>query len=232
MKVIIPLAGLDYFSESIPKGLKDYGNGPFLKWILQSRPWYSEIPHKNYTFIFLDCNESRSFFKNYVSKWFKGARSVFISHTSKGAALSALSAISASFDDNFEPIIFDLADIYFESNSISVMNIFEDDIDSYIFSFKSSLSQYSYIDIDADGFILEAKEKEVISSYATVGVYIYKAFSTYLQGLIYYLQKSTVYTYNSLYYLCPVVNGVLNSGLRAKSIEVKSVIDIKNDTFS
>ena len=63
MKVIIPLAGPDYFSESIPKGLKDYGNGPFLKWILQSRPWYSEIPHKNYTFIFLDCNESRSFFQ-------------------------------------------------------------------------------------------------------------------------------------------------------------------------
>ena len=62
----------------------------------------------------------------------------------------------------------------------------------------------------------------------SVGVYIYKSFSIYLQGLIFYLQNHNIYTHNTLYYLCPVVNGILNVGLRAKAIQVKSIIDIKN----
>ena len=87
--------------------------------------------------------------------------------------MSSLCGVGMLSDDKNEPIIIDLADIYFDTDIIPFNNI-NTDISGIAFSFKSSFSKYSYLKLDKDGYITEAKEKIVISDNASAGVYCFR----------------------------------------------------------
>ncbi|MNR38864.1 hypothetical protein D3C85_1570030 [compost metagenome] len=93
-------------------------------------------------------------------------------------------------------------------------------------TFESSLDCYSYIR-EEEGLFAEAVEKQVVSSHASAGVYIYRRPATYLGALHSVLTDETDYRHRGLHYVCPVFNGVKALGLEVLRKPVRLIRDIK-----
>ena len=226
MHIIVPLAGPDYFQGSIPKGLEPAFDGsPQLYHTLNSRIW-SENKSNEYTFILYDCDSSRDFAKRYLSEWFVSSNFIFLSKYTEGAALSAISAICFHKLAKDDPLIFDLADIYFETEYFPDFENKFFDTSFLSYSFKSNKEIYSYYQIE-DEKIIYAAEKKVISNHASAGVYIYKNAATFLESFAYILSSPNSVLFNNLLFLAPIVNGLIEQGKIARSINVSKIIDYK-----
>jgi len=222
LKSIIPIAGTDYFKKDFCKGLIKTEKGPLLKSVLQSRPWIKEI--SELIFVCIESKISRDFFKNYLKKWFPNCKVVYLSSPTAGAALSMLAGLSIASDRENEPIIIDLADIYFETDFIPYKNL---ENNGYAFTFRSNSDQYSYFELDNDFKVIKAVEKKPISQYASAGVYTFPSCSELLKALAFALNNAKQITYNDLFYVCPIMNYLIEENIDIKLIEVKNCIDFK-----
>ena len=226
MHVLVPLAGPDFIQEdgSI-KALTSFKDQPLLKYVLNSRPWASKV--ELYTFILYDCAQTRNFVANHLSKWYQNFSIVYITNFSRGAAISALAGISLI--KNFsEHIIIDLADIIYKS-STNVDGIFQSnsEIGGIALVFDSQNPQYSYLGTDNKGMATVAVEKIVISKNASAGTYIFRDCATLMKSLAHAVENEASQTFNNLFYVCPLFNGVLAHKKQVVLEHVSSVIDIK-----
>ncbi|QNI83919.1 nucleotide-diphospho-sugar transferase [Synechococcus sp. PROS-7-1] len=227
MHVIVPLAGPDFIREDGNiKALSSFENQPLLQYVLNSRPWASKV--ELYTFILYDCSQTRCFVANHLSNWFQNFSIVYITNFSRGAAISALAGISLIRDFN-KHIIIDLADIVYKSN-VNVEEIFQSNsvIGGIALVFDSRNPQYSYLATDYKGIVTEAVEKVAISNNASAGTYIFRNSATVLNSLAHAIENEASQTYNNLFYVCPLFNGVLAQKKRVVLEHVSKVIDIKN----
>jgi hypothetical protein len=228
MQVVVPLAGPDLIRpDGSIKPLDIIDGQPSLEYILKSRPWFKKSKTSDYVFILSKNDTLHDFYKQYLVKWFPGCRVVFISNYSSGAAMSCLAGTALLKKPN-DCLIIDLADIYYEGKC-KPQDIFLDhpNLDVIVPCFESQKSFYSYININQNGNFIEAKEKEVISKYATAGTYIFRNLSSYLECLSWMLINGCNYKYNNLYYICPVLNFYQNSKNKLKIELVNNVIDLK-----
>ena len=216
------MAGDDYFTKDFCKGLLQTKKGPLLYSVLKSRPWINNL--SDLIFICLDSEMSRSFFKKYIKKWFPKSKIVFLSNKTSGAAFSLLAGLSIASNKGNEPIIIDLADIYFETNFVP----YDEFADfGYVFAFKSKGDQYSYFELGEDMQVKKAVEKEQISNFASAGVYTFPSCSMLLKALAYALENSEKITYNNLFYVCPIMNYLINEDTEVKLIMVENQFDYK-----
>lgn len=222
MKSIIPLAGDDYFKEDFCKGLLETEKGPLLYSVLKSRPWINNL--SDLIFVCLESKMSRIFFKKYIKNWFPNSKIVYLSNKSSGAAFSALAGLSLASNQGNEPVIIDLADIYFESDFIPYKNL---EACGYAFAFKSEGNQYSYFELGNDMEVRKAVEKEQISNFASAGVYTFPSCSILLKALSFALENSEKITYNNLFYVCPIMNYLIKENNGVKLIMVDNHFDYK-----
>lgn len=226
MNIIVPLAGPDFVAPTgLVKGMSQLLGQPLLKAVLESRPWHS--PVNNYYFIYQDLAECRVFHFENVRRWFPRSEAVFIGGFTQGAALTALIGVSAlkSFD---EPMVVDLADIYFEATPNCAFNIDRSvHFEAAAATFSSTSNTYSYLAFDDKGAFVEAREKKVISNRASAGVYFFKNSRVYLRAINWLISADQKFLYNDLYYVCPVLNGVAASGGLVSEVEVLNVVDPK-----
>jgi hypothetical protein len=228
MKIIVPLAGPDYFATGKPKGLFQTPDGPLLLATLKKRCWFDDVPANNYSFILLDSPESRAFHHDYLSSWFPGSATTFISKPARGAALSAAIGSAAILDNPEEPIIVDLADIQFASTLVPFRDETSSDTAAIGYCFESDLACYSYFQVSEGGLsVIRAEEKKVISNLASAGVYAFRSATVLLRSIAYVLEQGDRYVCNGIYYVCPLFNGVIGSGYKATISPVTQVRDIK-----
>ena len=223
---LVPLAGPDFVSNNSVKGLTNFKGEPLLKIILQSRTWHNSV--KQYIFIFYDCIETRTFYSNYICQWFTNARAIFLGAYTQGAALSALSGI-ACFDDENLPLIVDLADIYYECN-IDIMNSFSQNLNlgGIVLTFQSKNPVYSYVlEKESSSEIIYTAEKNIISNSASAGTYFFKNSLVFIDAVSHSLSNRDKLSHNNLLYICPLFNGVIESGKSVVSHPVSEVEDIK-----
>ena len=227
MNVVVPIAGPDFISgNGSIKGLFHLDGVPLLKRTLDSRPWYAEVNH--YSFILYDCQVARLFARDYLKLWYKNSSIVFISRFSRGATLSALAGLSVL--SNFDhPLIIDLADIVFNSD-VNIKCLFEEspNVDGIALFFESTNPQYSYLNCDSSGYLVEAAEKKVISSHASTGTYIFRHCGSFLMAVAHAIQNESSQAYRDLFYVCPLFNGVIDQGKQVLLAPVFNVLDIKN----
>lgn len=224
--IIIPLAGPDIIdSKNKIKIFNKFNDGYLLKEIIDSRKW-AQINDANLYFVFQDNSKLREAFFNEVQNWFGSTYAIFLTSLTDGAALSCAAAISLIKDHNL-PLIIDLGDIYFESD-VNPREIFDaqPSVDSIVLTHKSNNPSYSFVNFNQHGFI-EAREKQVISDDATVGVYIFRNTSAFLTALNWFLSEGQTFKFNNLYYCAPLLNGVKFSKKRVVKHQVTNVIDPK-----
>lgn len=223
MHVIVPLAGPDQvMSNGTLKSERLVHGVPILEKILKSRSWHKDV--EQYHFVFLDCFQTRKFVDEKLSKWFPSFTVQYLDSYTQGAALSA-AACAGRIVNTEAPIVVDLADIEYKV-SLNLDELIGSDYGAIALTFKSNNPIYSYLKFDGDVF-MEAKEKQVISNRASAGTYFFKNIVIFLNSLAWHLSEGQSYKYNSLYYVCPLLNGVKAQGLRVKSAAVSNLIDIK-----
>lgn len=228
MKVIVPIAGPDYFSNKVIKGLIETSNGPLLKNVLKSRPWSESIKPQEYIFVIQQSEAGLNFYKNYIQHWFPKSRAVFLSDLTKGAALSALAGISYCIEEKENPLIIDLADIKFQSKLKNFKNIFEDNLtDAYIFTFRSDIEKYSYAKANKENVVSDVAEKKVISSNAITGVYLFRSPSIFLEAIESASKIFGNFSYKGLLYISPILNALI-----AKKKQIKIIQTTLEEDFS
>ena len=226
MNVIVPLAGPDFIrSDGTIKALMPYRGTSFLKYTLDSRQWASNV--SQYSFVLYDCERSRAFARDCLVPWYPTACLSFISRYSRGAAISALTAMSA-FRDFSLPLVVDLADIVYSSN-FDYESCFCSDstIGGIAPVFKSNRACYSYLLCDSSGDLVYAAEKRVISTHASAGTYIFRDSSLFLKACAHALDNEDDQTHLGLFYVCPMLNGVVAESRRVILAHVSDVHDIK-----
>ena len=219
MRIVIPLAGPDYLNNGKIKGLQKTLDGNLLESILRSRPWYGLIPSENYKFVFLDKKELREFFYNDIKEFLPKSSAVFLSETSKGAALSVMSCLS-NFDLSVDsPLLIDLADISFHKDEIDYSNIFnQQNADILVHTFKSFSNQFSFAKVSENGEVINIKEKELISNNALIGTYFFKSFNIFIKALHNSLYKFNDYSFNGLLYVSPILNYLISKKYKVRCI--------------
>jgi dTDP-glucose pyrophosphorylase len=93
--------------------------------------------------------------------------------------------------------------------------------DGGILTFKSSHPKWSFAKIGEDGYVAEVAEKNPISEDATVGIYYWKKGSDYVKFAEQMIEKDI--RVNNEFYVCPVFNEAIQSGLKVKTSEVKKM---------
>jgi hypothetical protein len=229
MNVIVPIAGPDFVDENgVVKGALEFRGKPLLTGALESRPWHAQVPPSNYCFVAHDNPHTRAYVQDCISPAFPGSKVVFLSSFTGGAALSALAGLSLVSDPG-QPLIIDLADILFDFD-LPAQAIFNDkNVGGAALIFPSDKPQYSYLTLTDDGRMIEAREKQVISNWASAGVYMFRDAAIFLKSIAHSLENAETLTYRGLFFVCPLLNGVVSEGYDVLSFNVENVCDIKGD---
>lgn len=223
--VIIPLAGPDFYSREFGiRPLYELKDGRLLiDAVLLDRPWISEALNGNGRIVFVlrEFGEHTQKMMQHIQNVFINAEIVVVSALSMGALFSATAAIS-QVRDLYEPIIIDLADIVFDI-TLNIDLYFKENptVSSLIPYFQSSSEKFSYLLLDG-GKVLEAREKKVISSHASAGVYCFRSVHDYLVALTFGIDHPEICKVNNSYFVCPSINGLIQSNNLVAAIEVKN----------
>jgi hypothetical protein len=226
MNVVVPLAGPDFERpDGSVKAMMPIDGQPLLRLAFESRPWCDDI--SDLIFVLRDLPASRAFAQDQLARWYPSARCVWLSRGAGGAALSA-AAGAALIQDPEEPLVVDLCDIMFRSD-LDPVRRFADDrrLGGLAVTFASALPQYSYLELGPDGTMLRAREKIVISSHASAGVYAFRDSAMFWGALAHSLRHRTELAHKGALFVCPMLNGVVAQGWDVRAAPADSARDIK-----
>lgn len=85
-------------------------------------------------------------------------------------------------------------------------------LDGSVLCFRDDDTKWSYARINEDGMITEIREKEVISEYATVGIYYFAKGSLFVENAIDMIVRNE--RVNNEFYVAPVYNYSIQKGSR------------------
>ncbi|MES1201243.1 MAG: hypothetical protein ABUS57_07310 [Pseudomonadota bacterium] len=226
MKGIVPLAGPDFERADGVKATLPVDGEPLLRRALDRRAWRGALRNEDFVFVLRDSPRSRAFAETDLAAWYPGARRVYLSTSTQGAAFSTLAGLSLIAHHD-EPISIDLADILFTGGGAAIDAFAAPNVGGAALVFTSQDPRYSYLRRDATGRIVEAAEKRVISDEASAGVYFFRSPDVLLQSIAHSLRARATLTFNGLFYVCPLFNGVLDQGLDVVGVRVEGVRDVK-----
>lgn len=229
MEILVPLAGPDFERpDGSTKAEITIDGMPLLVRALTSRSWWrrGEASATDLIFVLKDTECSRAFSIRSLLKWFPGARIVYLSHSTAGAAFSVLAGVAIC--DPSKLLCVDLADILYDE-TYDPENIFASDpkLGGMIPVFGSNNPIYSYVELGNDGRAIRTAEKIIISSNASAGTYFFRNASVYSMAVGHAILNRDQQTYHEIYFVCPLFNGVIFAGHDVRTFAVDNVTDIK-----
>jgi dTDP-glucose pyrophosphorylase len=215
MKVIIPMAGAGSRFEksgySFPKPLipvKNMNDKPMIQVIVENLNVDAE-------FIFICRKEHNEKYnlKQLLNLIAPNCKLVFVDSLTEGAACTTL--LAKEFINNNDALLIANSDQFVEWDSNEFMYSMTDPtIDGGILTFENSHPKWSYVKLDDNGFVLEVREKEVISNEATVGIYYWQRGSDYVHFAEQMIAKNI--RVNNEFYIAPVYNEAISDGKKIK----------------
>ncbi|MVO98836.1 glycosyltransferase family 2 protein [Paenibacillus lutrae] len=172
-QIVIPMAGRGQRFRNAgfhgPKMLLEAAGKPMLYWALDSlKPHF---PMEKVIFVCLQEHLEQTRLKSVISAYCKNPVIVPIQSVTGGQAETVLKA--QSFIDPDEPLLIYNCDTYMESSIGTTIADQGSKADGIISVFPSYDPAYSYAQIDGRNRVVRVKEKEVISSMATTGLYYF-----------------------------------------------------------
>jgi dTDP-glucose pyrophosphorylase len=210
MKCVVPLAGPDLWSERYGlRPLVEVDGEPLIEAALRPRAWAGAMLPRDYVFVVRE-TRGLSDLVAYLRQNWPSCRIVTLSDLSGGALFSTLSAMALITPD--EPVVIDLADILFSGGPNDPQDLFaRDGHGAIIPTFPSDEPCYSYLKV-ADGLVVEAREKQVISNNASAGVYMFRSMQIFLAAAVHSITHRDTLSVNGNLFVCPMVNGVIAAG--------------------
>lgn len=136
----------------------------------------------------------------------------------EGAACTIL--LSSWKINNEDPLLLANSDQIVESD----LNLFIKDsearnLDGSILTFYADHPKWSYAKLDENGYLVELREKKVISKHATVGLYYYRRGRDFVNSAIEMIANND--RANNEFYTAPAYNYSLRAGLKIGIYEIK-----------
>ncbi len=153
-----------------PKPLIEINNKPFLYWSTISILNYISV--EDLTFVVLREHIENFKINDVISSYFPNAKIKVIDNILPGPVHTCINGIADISDD--KPIIFNDCDHLFKSSQLNdAFNNDKFDADGALLTFESNLPQFSYVKY-RDNEIIGTVEKQVVSSRAICGAYVFK----------------------------------------------------------
>lgn len=210
INICIPMAGLgSRFAKAgyeKPKPLINVLGKPMIEWVITNMT----IPDREVNFIFI-CQEEHVLKYNLQQEFElilpnKNFTIISINKLTEGSLCTVLKARNIINTEN-ELIIVN-SDQFMEWSASHFMETVKKDCDGAIITFYSTNPKWSYVSLDSEGWITQVKEKEVISSFATVGFYYFK------KGNIFVIAADEIIHKNlrvlNEFYVAPTFNVLIN----------------------
>ena len=217
MNVLIPMAGAgSRFAEqgyTFPKPLIEVGTKPMIQVVVDNLNIEA-----NYIFIVQKEHYEKYNLETVLNIVAPGCTIVQTEGITEGAACTTL--LAKEYINNEEPLIIANSDQFVEWNSNEVLYAFTTEgVDGGILCFNSTHPKWSYAKLDDTGFVSEVREKQPISTNATVGIYYWSRGSVYVASAERMIERDI--RTNNEFYVCPVFNELIEDGgkVRVKTIE-------------
>jgi hypothetical protein len=220
---IIPLAGPDFIRpDGQLKPCMMVDGVPLLRAALESRAWWcNPLTPDRLVFVLQNTPESKAFAEQTLASWYPAARCVFLSDYTQGAALSALAGLALAGAQE-APVCIDLVDILYTMNENPAQRFAENaHLGGLVPTFTSSETRFSYCRVTENTRTIESvAEKRVIASHASAGTYFFRSPAVLLRALAHALEHRADVMHNNLFYVAPLMNGVVAQGLQAEIMPV------------
>jgi len=216
MNVLIPMAGNgSRFAQAgytFPKPLIEVHGKPMIQVVVENL-----AVDANFIFVVQKSHREKYNLDSMLSLICPGCKIVEVDSVTEGAACTVL--LAKEFIDNDEPLVIANSDQFIEWNSLEFFyKMNEQNLDAGIVSFRATHPKWSYAKVDDNGFVTEVAEKNPISDIATVGVYYWKQGKDFVKYAERMISKNI--RVNNEFYVCPVFNEALLSGLKIKTFDI------------
>jgi len=207
MKILIPLAGAGsrFFKAGYkdPKPLINVCGKPMIQRVIENL----NMPENEHIFIVQKPHiEKYPQIKEYLQNCVLHSTIVEIDGLTEGAACTTLLA-KEHLDDS--PLLIANADQWVDWDSNHFLK-FCKNLDGCIPFFLSDSPKHSYSRVDySTGYVTQVAEKQVISNFATVGLYYFKSGLEYASCAEEMIKRNV--RFNNEFYICPVYNILINS---------------------
>lgn len=145
------------------------------------------------------------------NKFGQDIKIVELKSLTKGALCTCLH--SEPYVDKQLPTVIYTPDVTFHPNfKIENFGIYE----AALLTFKANSEDHSYARLDEDGFVVETKEKEIISDRAAVGLYFFRDYNKFHKYATLMIENSEMT--KGEYYICPLYNYYIKDNFKVGSI--------------
>jgi dTDP-glucose pyrophosphorylase len=215
INIVIPASGLGSrfvkAGYAVPKPFIDVMGKPMIKWVIEN---FENIPDRDVNFIII-CNKNHVKDYDLIKEFeiiFAGKKCTYeiiqIDKLTEGSACTCLKA--RKLIDNEDELLIANSDQFLEYSKEDLFRtINKNNPDGLIITTNSDSCKWSYAKVNNNGYITQVKEKEVISQYATVGIYYFKRGNDFIISADEMIHKEL--KVNNEYYTCPVYNILINS---------------------
>lgn len=182
MKIIIPIAGAEYFENSdfiYPKPIIDINDKPLLEYVIRN---LKEIEGENQFVFILKNSLCENFNLDYtIRQLTNNPLIITLKNKTKGAVCTVLMGIDHISSD--EEVIIVNSDQYFLENISNAISFFrKNKADGGVITFNSVHPRWSFAMVDNKNKVLQTAEKRAISNNAIAGLYYYKKFKYYIES--------------------------------------------------
>ncbi len=220
INVLIPMAGRGFrFTQAgftVPKPLIKVRGKMMIEWAMRS---FAFLPKKNIHHIFIVLKEH-----NKEKKMERALTRIFGAHTTvieldgvtRGQAETCLAA--KEHIQNYNRLFIFNCDTYSVTPNL-MHDIKEHDPDGLLVCFHATDPRYSFVKLDAHGYVNETAEKKAISTHASNGMYYFKHGHYFVEAAETAIKSTELH--NGEFYVAPLYNRLLTLGKKVRIHETK-----------
>jgi HAD superfamily hydrolase (TIGR01509 family) len=214
--VLIPMAGAgSRFAQAgytFPKPLIEVNGKPMIELVVRNLA--ARGPH---VFVVREEHCQQYALKYMLQLLQPGCQFATVDCLTQGAACTTL--LAEKYIDNDRPLLIANSDQFMDWDPGAFYHQMADSAaDGAILTFRSTHPKWSYVKLDAQGFVTELAEKKPISDIATVGVYYWAKGSDYVRYARQMIRKNI--RVNNEFYVAPVYNEAIADGKKIITYDV------------
>ena len=216
--IVLPIAGRgNRFASAgyaLPKPLIPIHGVPMVEVVVrQIRP---QRPHR-FIFLVLADHLRQTHLREVLEEAAPGGVIVPVPGVTEGAACTVL--LARELIDNDDPLMLANSDQYVEADInryLEAMN--RASVDGLIMTFRSNHPKWSYARLDDAGWVCEVVEKQVVSEYATVGIYNVRRGSDFVGAADAMIRRNL--RVNNEFYVAPAYNQLIERGATIATYDI------------
>lgn len=223
LNIVVPMAGRgSRFAEAgyvDPKPLIPIHGKPMIQWVIKNL-----TPKISHRFIFIAQREHAENYglANKLATWAPGSALILLDGTTDGAARTVLEAKALINNEN--PLVIANSDQWIDADFNEFIKGFvSESVDGMIMTMEADDPKWSFVDLDQKGLATRVVEKEVISNFATVGIYGFARGSDFVKSAERMIAED--FKVNGEFYVAPAYNWLIQEGKSVGIFPVGSEAD-------